>query len=216
MPTSSPWKWRSSSAPTTPAFPAACINALVRSRRRRGANARVRPQRRRGTPCSSKGSLGGTADWAVPVSYTHLEVYKRQPRAWPPSAPATRATPSRRSSPPTRTTPMRTARSPWPAPWIPTPPARSSTCAWAPSTTWTPARPCSARPSRVRTSSASCAPAMSSSPSSSRTPPSKYRPARGVGARRPSRLTSLPRRLSGRPECRVKEVYEQRVIRSSK
>lgn len=27
---------------------------------------------------------------------------------------------------------MRTARSPWPAPWIPTPPARSSTCAWAP------------------------------------------------------------------------------------
>lgn len=40
------------------------------------------------------------------------------------------ATPSRRSSPPTRTTPMRTARSPWPAPWIPTPPARSSTCAW--------------------------------------------------------------------------------------
>ena len=44
----------------------------------------------------------------------------------------------------------------------------------------------------------------------------EYRPARGVGARRPSRLTSLPRRLSGRPECRVKEVYEQRVIRSSK
>ena len=54
-------------------------------------------------------------------------------RAWLPSAPATRATPSRRSSPPTRTTPTRTARSPWPAPWIPTPPARSSTCAWAPS-----------------------------------------------------------------------------------
>ena len=45
----------------------------------------------------------------------------------------------------------------------------------------------------------SCAPAMSSSPSSSRTPPSKYRPARGVGARRPSRLTPLPRRLSGAP-----------------
>lgn len=67
------------------------------------------------------------------------------------------------------------------------------------STTWTPAIPCSARPSRVRTSSDSCAPAMSSSPSSSRTPPSKYRPARGVGARRPSRLTPLPRRLSGAP-----------------
>ena len=36
-PTSSPWKWRSSSAPTTPASPAACTNAFVRSRGRRPA-----------------------------------------------------------------------------------------------------------------------------------------------------------------------------------
>lgn len=67
------------------------------------------------------------------------------------------------------------------------------------STTWTPAIPCSARPSRVRTSSDSCAPAMSSSPSSSRTPPSKYRPARGVAPAVRARLTPLPRRLSGAP-----------------
>ena len=115
-------------------------------------------------------------------------------RAWLPSAPATRATPSRRSSPPTRTTPTRTARSPWPAPWIPTPPVRSSTCAWVPSTTWTPAIPCSARPSRARTSSASCAPAMSSSPSSSRTPRSSFAP------RRARRAVSGP--VSPRPNPR--------------
>ncbi len=40
---------------------------------------------------------------------------------------------------------------------IPTPPARSSTCAWAPSPCWTRATRCSARRSTAWTSSASCA-----------------------------------------------------------
>lgn len=71
---------------------------------------------------------------------------------------------------------------------------RSSTCAWVPSTTWTPAIPCSARPSRARTSSASCAPAMSSSPSSSRTPRSSFAP------RRARRAVSGP--VSPRPNPR--------------
>ena len=54
--------------------------------------------------------------------------------------------------------------------------------------------PCSARPSRARTSSASCAPAMSSSPSSSRTPRSSFAP------RRARRAVSGP--VSPRPNPR--------------
>ena len=57
---------------------------------------------------------------------------------------------------------MLTARLPWPAPWIPIPRARSSTSAWVPSTTSTPAIPSLAPRSRASTSSRSCAPATRS------------------------------------------------------
>ena len=73
---------------------------------------------------------------------------------------ATRAIPSMRSTPPTRTMCTRTARSPWPVRQTPTPRAPSSTSAWARSPSSMTVTPCSARPSRAKTSSVSFAWAM--------------------------------------------------------
>ena len=146
------------------------------------------------------------------------------PDRWPPAAlrhgppaPATRATPSGEGSPPTRNNSHEDGALAMARPWIPTPPKPQFYLCRSPQHNLDSGfTPCSARPSRAKDVIDQLRAGDVIESVVIENAAGKYRPRRGVGARCPSRLAPLPRRLGGHPECRVKEVYEQRVIRSSK